>query len=406
MTSYWRSTLGRPALTSDVLPAEAHVVVIGAGVVGASTAYWLARAGMQPLLIEQSSAAAGASGANGGLLVSGLADSYSSACLRLGDVVARRIYEYSLSGQQMMQSIIHDESIDCLLRVNGNLSFCLGERQAEVSRANIARLQRDGFPSTWLERDDLDEIVKQPMGADVRGARYNPAAATLHSTRLVNGLLDAARRAGARLTFDCAAQQIEPARGGWLISTPLGSVQAERVIVVVNAWSDQLLPQLSGKIRMVRGQVLTTAPTAQFISAGFGVALTETGEYGQQLPDGRILFGGCRALAVGRDVGAPIGEVSDDVQNGLEEGLARIFPKLHRHAVEQRWSGPMAFTDDYVPIVDQAGDGLFFAGGFSGHGMPFAANVGRHLSDACAAGRLPAALHDFRSDRPTLTTAG
>jgi glycine/D-amino acid oxidase-like deaminating enzyme len=64
----------------------------------------------------------------------------------------------------------------------------------------------------------------------------------------------------------------------------------------------------------------------------------------------------------------------------------------------------MAFTPDYLPIVDAAPGlpGVWFAGGFCGHGMPFAPIFGRLLAEAATTGVAPAALAPFRLDRPTL----
>jgi len=74
LLSYWHATLNQPPLTGIDLPPTAGIVVVGAGVVGAATALWLARAGLKPLIIDRYGPAAGASGNNGGILAAGLAE--------------------------------------------------------------------------------------------------------------------------------------------------------------------------------------------------------------------------------------------------------------------------------------------------------------------------------------------
>jgi len=100
-------------------------------------------------------------------------------------------------------------------------------------------------------------------------------------------------------------------------------------------------------------------------------------------------------------------EPSDEVQTALDAGLARLFPTLAGVPVERRWAGLMGFTPDYVPVAGAAPElpGVWFAGGFSGHGMPFAPIFGRLLAEAVATGATPAALAPFRLDRPGLAPA-
>src|SRR6266542_969777 len=74
--SYWQATSSARARRSTQLPARTSVVVIGGGLLGASTAYWLARAGVATVLIEQGDLASGATGRNGGFMVAGTAERY------------------------------------------------------------------------------------------------------------------------------------------------------------------------------------------------------------------------------------------------------------------------------------------------------------------------------------------
>lgn len=400
MISYWHSSIGREPLPADDLPAEAEVVVVGGGVHGACAALWLARAGRAPLLIDRVGPGAGATGNNGGLLVSGLAESYPAAVERFGRATARAIYGLTLEGYRLLDEIVREEAIGCDLRLTGNLSLAVGdEALAGMARA-VALLREDGFPAELLDRAALEAQVDTPLGAEIVGGKFNPAAGALHSGRLVYGLLDAARRHGARLVWDTELRGVRAEAGGVLLDTSRGPLRAGAAILALNAWSGDVLPELAGKVTPIRGQALVTGALPPALKAGFGVSLTPTGEYGQQTPDGRVVFGGCRAVAPGHDVGVREPGGSPEVQAALDESLARIFPALAGAPVEQRWSGTMGFSPDYLPIVDRVPGvpGAWFSGGFSGHGMPYAAILGRLLADA-AGGKVSEALAPFRLGR-------
>jgi len=133
-------------------------------------------------------------------------------------------------------------------------------------------------------------------------------------------------------------------------------------------------------------------------------AITPTGEYWQQRNDGTIVLGGCRAVAPGGDSGIRLNQPTVEVQMALEQVLPRLFPGLRGLEVASRWAGIMAFTPDYLPIVDRVPDmqGVLVVGGFCEHGMPFALRLGQLLTEALTKEGWPTALTPFRLDRHTL----
>jgi glycine/D-amino acid oxidase-like deaminating enzyme len=146
--------------------------------------------------------------------------------------------------------------------------------------------------------------------------------------------------------------------------------------------------------------MLATAPLDRAMRTGFSANLTPTEEYGQQLPGGEIVFGGCRALAPGHDRGVTALTVTADVQTGLERGLRQLFPGLPAIVITHRWAGTMAWTADHQPILDQRPNTpLFFAAGFSGHGLPFAALFGAWLAEAVIRGALTPEAAPYRLQR-------
>lgn len=404
--SHWHATLDQAPLPGHELPPHAEVVVVGGGILGAMITYWLTRAGVAPLLLEQGGPAAGASGNNGGLCITGTPEPYPIAVQRLGRARAQEVWALTLRGLAMLRSVVEEEGIACDLRPDGHLELAANPAQLAALTQAAVELQADGFQSSIVDRTAITPLLGLPPGDELLGARYNEAAARLHSARLVHGLFAVTARRGARFCWKTPVTSLDISASPRQVTltTPRGVVTASAAVVALNAWSSDLLPELAGIVRPVRGQALATAPVAPSLNLAFGVDLTPTGEYGQQTVDGTIVFGGCRALAPQRDVDIREPVPTPLVQDALDTALGRIFPSLAGVPVVRRWAGLMGFTPDYLPVAGSVErlPGVWFAGGFCGHGMPFAGPFGRLLAEAALAGTLPPELEPYRLQRPTL----
>jgi glycine/D-amino acid oxidase-like deaminating enzyme len=401
--SYWLAT-APGTFAADDLPATAGVVVIGGGLLGASTAYWLARAGADVTLIEAQAIASGASGRNGGFVVAGTAAAYPDAIEKHGYAAARAVWTLTLESRALLRQALDEEAIDCDYREPGLLHLALGTQQLDRLTRTVAALRADQFDAELLDRAQTQELIGTPLGSEIAGGLFASENGLLHSARLVQGLARAAARHGARICEATPALELTADGGGVLVRTQRGELRASAAIVAINAWSAQLVPALAGLITPVRGQVLSYAPSAPVFRCGMGAAVTPTGEYWQQAPDGAIILGGCRAAAPGGDVGVTTLEPTPEVQAAIEQVFPRLFPSLGELRVERRWAGLMAFTSDGMPIADRAPElpGAWVVGGFCGHGMPFGMRLGQLLAEAATSDAKPEALAPFRLDRPTL----
>jgi glycine/D-amino acid oxidase-like deaminating enzyme len=402
--SYWLATAPTALAVPDNLPANADVVVVGGGLLGAATAYWLARGGAQATLIEARALAGGASGRNGGFMVAGTAAAYPDAIERHGQVAARAVWTITLENRALLRQALAEEAIDCDYREPGLLHLALGEPQLDRLAHVVAAQRADGIDAQLLDRTHTQELIGTPLGSEVAGSLFAPENGLLHSARLVQGLAGAAARHGARICEATPALELRADGGGVLVRTPRGELRAGAAVVAINAWSADLLPMLTGVITPVRGQVLAYAPCAPVFRCGMGAAVTSTGEYWQQALDGTIILGGCRAAAPGSDVGVRTSEPTVEVQAAIEQVFPRLFPALGELRVARRWAGLMAFTSDGMPIADRASDlpRVWIVGGFCGHGMPFGMRLGQLLAAAATSDAKPEALAPFRLDRPTL----
>lgn len=401
--SYWHATFP-PPVPEESLPAGTDVAVIGGGMLGVWTAYWLARQGVDVTLIEREVISWGATGRNGGFLTGGGALSYRSAIDSFGRDAARAIWTVSADGRALAQDVIGREEIDCDFRMPGIMSLALFEADLDRKRSNVALLHEDGFTAELLDREDVQDVVRTPLGEEIAGGVLAPDGGLLHSGRYLAGLAAAAKRHGARI---CQADVtgITSTESGATVSTASGDVEAQRVVIAVNAWTDTLVPGLAGRIVPVRGQILAYEPVEPVFETGVGTDITPTGEYWQQATDGSIVIGGCRADAPNGDVDVREMRPTPDVTAKIEGVIPRLFPDLAGLRVARRWAGLMAFTSDYVPVADAAPEmpNVWVGGGFCGHGMPFGPRIGQLLADAAMSGQTPEALHPFRANRESLT---
>jgi gamma-glutamylputrescine oxidase len=400
--SYWHAT-SKPLIPSDELPARGEVVIIGGGLLGCWTAYWLAKAGLQPVVLERTAIGWGATGRNGGFLVGGTALSYPHLVDTVGPDAARGLHQLTLDGQKLAYAVVAEEGVDCELRQAGTLSLALDGAAMEETRYGGALLVGDGFGVEMLDRSQVQELIATPLGDRIVGGWFAPGDGVLHSSRYLAGIARAAQRNGARLV-QAEVSAVTPNGNGVRLETSASPIEAGQVVIALNAWSDTLVPALVGRVVPTRGQILAYEPIAPVFGTAVGVDVTPTGEYWQQRPDGSIVIGGCRADAPHEDLDVREMVPTPDVTARIEQVLPTLFPELTGLRVARRWAGLMAFTSDHLPVAD-AVPGLanaWVVGGFSGHGMPYGPILGQLLADAVTTGRKPTELAPLRIDRPSL----
>lgn len=400
--SYWQNTA--PALQlSTSLPSHVDILIIGGGLLGASTCYWLARNGHPVTLLEHTMPAFGATGRNGGFVSIGLDEPYANAIAHLGHETAHAILSVTLDNRTLLRQVIQEEHITCDYREPGHIHLSLSQEDLEVCTRSSLALQQDGVATTILAPSQLQAFIHTPPGSRIVGAMFTPHNGLVHPAKLVQGLLTAAQRHGAHIVR-AEAQHLHHEKDAIHVQTNIGTITAKRVLVATNAWIANLLPQLKSAIIPVRGQVLAYEPVPPVFSTGVGVNLSGTGEYWQQAPDGTIVLGGCRTAAEEHDIGINISQPTMPVQNALEQVFPQLFPQLSNLHVSQRWAGLMAFTPDRLPIADTLGEtsSIWMTGGFSGHGMPYGLRFGQLLAEALTTQKHPSELRPFRLNRKTL----
>ncbi|NUQ19594.1 MAG: FAD-binding oxidoreductase, partial [Gemmatimonadaceae bacterium] len=194
-------------------------------------------------------------------------------------------------------------------------------------------------------------------------------------------------RALARAAVDAGAQLFEHSEatgiGNGEVRTARGVVRAATVIVAVDGGLERVLPELAGRVRTVRLQMLGTAPATDVhyprpVYARYGM------DYWQQLPDGRIALGGFRD-AGGEEEWTHDARPSERVQEALEACLRERVKT--RAPITHRWAAPVSYSRDGLPLVEEVRPGVWATGAYSGTGNVVGALCGRAVAQLAMGGK-------------------
>jgi gamma-glutamylputrescine oxidase len=339
---------------------SADVCVVGLGGSGLTCAGELLRRGVSVVGIDAGHVAAGAAGRNGGFLLAGAYDFYHDAVKRHGRERARRIYRLTMDEIRRIAAETPEA-----VRITGSLRIADTPDEVEDCRAQLAALHADDLPAEWYDGAEGSGLLLPTDGA------FNPL---LRCRVLARRAMDA----GARLYEHAPAVQIRPGE----VRTPAGTVRCEKVIVAVDGRLERIFPELEGRVRTARLQMLATAPTDEVrlprpVYARWGY------EYWQQLPDGRIALGGFR------DQGGE-GEWTEDT-DPCDAIQARLETLLRERIgvgapVTHRWAASVGFTPTGLPVLEEVRPGAWAAGGYSGTGNVIGALCGRAAAELATEG--------------------
>ena len=359
--TYWLDE-DRPALTRH-RAGRPDVTIVGAGITGCSCALTFARAGLAVRVYDERAVAEGASGRNGGFALRGGAMSYTHAREWLGAESADGLWRWTERYLDAMAAF----GGDALERV-GSLRLAADAEERDELEAELAALREDGFAAEW--RDALPGRVGERFPAAI----FHPPDASIQPARFVRRLAAAAADAGADIRERERVQDVR-------------EVEGDAVVVATDGYPSGLLGDLEGLIIPTRGQMIATEPLPErlFDCPHYG---RHGFDYWQQTPDGRVLAGGFRDVALDSEFTAEE-VVTATIQDALERFVAALVGRPV--AITHRWAGIFGFVPDLLPVVGRLPDDerIWVAGGYSGHGNVLGFACGDAVAHAILGDRDP-----------------
>lgn len=358
---------------------RARVVVIGAGIMGLSTAFHLARRGITDVLVvDRSYLCGGASGRNGG----GVRAQFSTE-------TNIRLMQESIA---ICRDFAAEMKINVWFRQGGYLFLTRTAARAKDLEASVALQNRCGLPTRILERREALAIVPELSLEGVERASFNPKDGVVFPWPFIWGYAKAARDLGVRVeTFmDVEGLDVENDRVRRVRLRRVGehgagervSVECDDVVCCAGAWS----PEIG---RMV-GLELPNHPHRHEICSTEALK-PWLGPLVSDLTDGLYFSQSMRGEIVG---GIGLANVPPGInQNSSMEFLAkyaraltRVVPRMSRVKVLRQWAGCYDLTPDGSPIVGRVKSpvNLTMACGFMGHGFMMAPVMGRLLAEHVA----------------------
>lgn len=419
---------------TDRIPRSADVVIIGAGIVGCSAAYFLARQGVSVVLFEKGRVAGEQSGRNWGWVRQ---QGRSPVELPL-----------MMRSLRLWQELSRDLGEDIGFRQGGSLY--LAEDAAELAGLEqwlpIARAH--GLDTRMLVGRELDQVLKSDR-AKWAGGMHTASDARAEPSRATAAIARAASRAGAVIVSRCAVRGIESAAGRVRAAiTECGALNTPVVVCAGGAWTRLFcgalgvtVPQLT-----VLGTVARMAPATQVIEgeawspriairrradggytiahgSSFAHSLTPAtfrfapkffpalrqGHESIRLTFGREFFS---ALATpGRwqlDAPSPFEHQrmldpapEQRVLRQMRQALERWFPEIATTPFVESWGGLIEASPDVLPIISSVDvpAGFFIATGFSGHGFGIGPGAGKLIADMVCGNADRVELSAFRLGR-------
>ena len=354
---------------------SADVCVIGGGYTGLSTAIYLRQLGYSVTLLEANKVGWGASGRNGGHVGTGQRADQEELEKLVGLEHARALWDLGLEAVDTVCQLIEQHAIDCELK-HGNLHVASKAKEAPGLQEEVEHLSSVyGYQN--MRYVDPVELGEMTSGQGFHGGTLDSGCRHLHPLKYAQGLARVAQESGAKIHE--GSRVLSYSEGEQVtVKTDQGTVRARYLVLACNGYLEKLEPRAAGRIMPINNYMLATEPLSEELARSLIRDDTSMSDslfvidYWKLSEDNRLLFGGGESYS--RRFPADMGAF-------VRKYMLRIYPELANTRIDYGWGGTLAITMNRMPDFGRLSASVFYAHGYSGHGVPIATLAGKLLAE-------------------------
>ncbi len=367
----------------------ADVIVIGGGILGNATAYYLEKRGLHAIVLEGSDhiGNGGSSRNGGGVRQSGR------------DVRELPLVMYGI--RNIWPTLSEELGVDCEYHQDGNLRLGKNEKHKEILTRLATNAKSCGLDVRMIDGKEVREINPY-LSDEVTCASWCPTDGHANPLTTTLGYYKCARALGARFVTGEFVKEIRLVKGraGKVVCASGDVYEGDNVVVLAGYDSRAILGTVGIDVPMTRSllECLVTEAQPHMFDQMLGTA--EADFYGHQTKHGSFVFGGSSGFeGYNKDNGTPISNAI--TAPCICRGIMKYFPILSKAKIVRTWAGWSDKSADGVPVVGAIGEvpGLYTSCAMTGHGFGIGPAVAHQLAQLIATGETDVDLHELRYDR-------
>ena len=356
--------------------ASPDVVIVGGGLAGIATAYYLGRAGVKSLVVERDAVGSHASGfAYGGIASQSAAGPGPTALVAAEGARLHR---------QLSETLPEETGVDIEFRERASLSLAFDEDAAEAEKSHFQRHRSQPGQPRWVDGDEARSIEPR-VSAEALGGVYVESTAEVEPYRLVLALTQAAEKLGATVRHGRVSGLKRQGGGVRGVALDSGVIPCRSVVLAMGPWSGEASTWLGVpiEVRPLKGQILRLQAPGPPISCSIGF----DGNYAITKPDG-LVWAGTTEEDVGFDE-TPTREARDKIMSAL----LKMLPSLSNARLVRQTACLRPLSADSLLVLGEVPgwDGVYVATGAGRSGISLGPAMGKMTADMITSGstRIP-----------------
>lgn len=364
------------------------VIVIGAGVIGSSVAYHLAKKGLEVALIEKGGVASG---------TSSRCDAVALICDKKPGIDT----EIGYASIQLFKQLAKEFSVDFEFASRGSLYVCETDKELEIAKDYVSQQEKDGYDMRMVDKHELKQIEPY-LADDLAGGIWTEVDSSMNPYKLCYAFVEEGRKYGLEVYDYHSVQSIEldEQKRVKSVVTDRGTFNTKKIVNCAGVWSPKIAEMVGVHIPIKprKGMVLISEKTPFQIASqkvhefGYMLSKFEDIQFKRNVSElvekhnvaftieptdaHNFLVGGHRAFA-GYGVHSEI-----EVMRAIAERAIRFLPILKEINCIRAYAGVRPWVEDHLPIVSEVEEvpGFFIASGHEGDGISMAPITGRMVT--------------------------